>query len=316
MVQFSFIETRPPECARSKELRDAMQAYGEHPTAVTMQASFNQCAAALPTSCARSKRRTTILTTLPRNRRSPAWEKSRSVEVAGDIQPERYCPIRWNSAQAYRAIHPAGNRGLKGIDGVRRNIRMMDKLHWRGGSLHQRRAGSRVGTDSPSSTPFTTSPARPISLALNAAIKQPAPATGPGVLPWWPTKCASWPEALQRLGAEEVTNIITGPGVRVRAEVTGSMQVMVERVADGRQVANRTVEVIRRHSCGNQRPREQPHSINEQLNGWPGRPLAEKRTLEALFATLHESGSKSRHRRHRRNDLRGERAAQPDHGRL
>lgn len=73
--------------------------------------------------------------------------------------------------------------------------------------------------------------------------------------------------------------------------VTGSMQNVVEQVADGRQVANRTVEVIEGMVQEISAAAEGSRAIGEEQPD-PGELnwAAATHTLEALFATLHESG--------------------------
>jgi methyl-accepting chemotaxis protein len=91
--------------------------------------------------------------------------------------------------------------------------------------------------------------------------------------------------------AEEVAVIIGGLNARV-LEVTGSMQTVVDGVAASRNVANETVgvieEMVREIAVAAEGSREIGSASQAQVSEL-GRLEA---TLEALFATLHESGSK------------------------
>jgi methyl-accepting chemotaxis protein len=91
--------------------------------------------------------------------------------------------------------------------------------------------------------------------------------------------------------AEEVAVIIGGLNARV-LEVTGSMQTVVDGVAASRNVANETVgvieEMVREITVAAEGSREIGSASQAQVSEL-GRLES---TLEALFATLHESGSK------------------------
>jgi methyl-accepting chemotaxis protein len=91
--------------------------------------------------------------------------------------------------------------------------------------------------------------------------------------------------------AEEVAVIIGGLNARVR-EVTGSMQTVVDRVAASRNVANETVNVIEEMVSEITVAAEGSREIGAASQSQVSELGRLEGTLEALFATLHESGSK------------------------
>jgi methyl-accepting chemotaxis protein len=221
-------------------------------------------------------------------------EESRSAEVnqatrslndiAGQVQSRAETAI---SQSMQLETH-----GRQGIASVQRNIQEMEEM------------SAGVATASTSISELETEAARIDAiigtikeiagqtnlLALNAAIEAArAGEQGRGF--------AVVADEVRKLAerstnsAEEVAVIIGGLNARVR-EVTGSMQTVVDRVAASRNVANETVsvieEMVREIAVAAEGSREIGASSQSQVSEL-GRLES---TLEALFATLHESGSK------------------------
>ncbi len=221
-------------------------------------------------------------------------EESRSAEVNAATNSlnriAQQVSSHADSAMAQSAQLEA--RGREGIASVQRNIREMEET-----SAGVATASTRIGDlateaariDSIIST-IKEIAAQTNLLALNAAIEAArAGEQGRGF--------AVVADEVRKLAerstnsAEEVAIIIGGLNIQVR-DVTDSMKAVVDRVAASRQVAGETVEVIkemvREISVAAEGSREIGSASQVQVD-----ELARlESTLEALFATLHESGSK------------------------
>lgn len=221
-------------------------------------------------------------------------EESRSAEVNAATnslnQIAQQVSSHADSAMTQSAQLEA--RGREGIASVQRNIQEMEET------------SAGVATASTRISDLATEAARIDSiistikeiagqtnlLALNAAIEAArAGEQGRGF--------AVVADEVRKLAerstnsAEEVAVIIGGLNTQVR-DVTDSMKAVVNRVAASRQVAGETVEVIeemvREISVAAESSREIGSASQVQVE-----ELARlESTLEALFATLHESGSK------------------------
>jgi methyl-accepting chemotaxis protein len=221
-------------------------------------------------------------------------EESRSAEVSAAMnalnQIAQQVSSHADSAMAQSTQLEA--RGREGIASVQRNIREMEET-----SAGVATASTRIGE-------LATEAARIDSiinaikeiagqtnlLALNAAIEAArAGEQGRGF--------AVVADEVRKLAerstnsAEEVAVIIGGLNTQVR-DVTDSMKAVVDRVAASRQVAGETVgvieEMVREISVAAEGSREIGGASRTQVDEL----VRLESTLEALFATLHESGSK------------------------
>jgi methyl-accepting chemotaxis protein len=221
-------------------------------------------------------------------------EESRSAEVntATHALNEIARQVRTRAETAMEQSTHLETRGHEGIDSVRRNIQEMEET------------AAGVATASTSIGELEAESARIDAiigtikeiagqtnlLALNAAIEAArAGEQGRGF--------AVVADEVRKLAerssnsAQEVAVIIGDLNARVR-EVTGSMQTVVDRVATSRHVADETVGVIEEMVREIAVAAEGSREIGAASQTQAGELARLETTLEALFATLHESGSK------------------------
>lgn len=221
-------------------------------------------------------------------------EESRSAEVNAATnslnQIAQQVSSHADSAMAQSAQLEA--RGREGIASVQRNIREMEET-----SAGVATASTRIGELATEAARIDSiiSAIKEIAgqtnlLALNAAIEAArAGEQGRGF--------AVVADEVRKLAersnnsAEEVAVIIGGLNTQVR-DVTDSMRAVVDRVAASRQVAGETVavieEMVREISVAAESSREIGSASQVQVDEL----TRLETTLDALFATLHESGSK------------------------
>ncbi len=221
-------------------------------------------------------------------------EESRSAEVSSATSAlndiARQVQEHADSAMAQSA--QLEERGRSGIDSVRHNIAVMEET-----SVGVAAASNSIGELESEAARIDAiiSTIKDIAgqtnlLALNAAIEAArAGESGRGfaVVADEVGKLAE----RSNTSAEEVAVIIGDLNARVK-QVTGSMQTVVEQVADSRQVADETVAVIENMVGEISTVAESSREIGRASQGQVGELSRLEQTLEALFATLHESGSK------------------------
>lgn len=221
-------------------------------------------------------------------------EESRSAEVrtvTGNLSDI----ARQVQERAGKAIDQSArleHQGRAGIDSVRHNIAVMEET------------SAGVATAADSIGKLEGEAARIVAiigtikeiagqtnlLALNAAIEAArAGEAGRGfsVVADEVRKLAERSNA----SAEEVAVIINDLNARVQ-QVTGAMQLVVERVADSRRVADETVAVIEDMVGEISVATEGSREIGSASQGQVSELTRLDNTLDALFATLRESGTK------------------------
>ena len=221
-------------------------------------------------------------------------EESRSAEVSTATRAlnDTAQQVQQHADSAIAQSAALESRGRAGIASVRHNIEVMEEtstgVAQASSSISQLeseagRIGAIIGT-------IKEIAGQTNLLALNAAIEAArAGESGRGF--------AVVADEVRKLAerssssAEEITVIIGDLNTRVN-QVTGCMQTVVDRVADSRKVADETVAVIEEMvgeiSIAAGGSREIGEASGTQLNELARLEV----TLEALFATLHESGSK------------------------
>lgn len=221
-------------------------------------------------------------------------EESRSAEVrtvTGNLS-DIACQVQERAGKAIDQSARLEHQGRAGIDSVRHNIAVMEET------------SAGVATAADSIGKLEGEAARIVAiigtikeiagqtnlLALNAAIEAArAGEAGRGfsVVADEVRKLAERSNA----SAEEVAVIINDLNARVQ-QVTGAMQLVVERVADSRRVADETVAVIEDMVGEISVATEGSREIGSASQGQVSELTRLDNTLDALFATLRESGTK------------------------
>ena len=221
-------------------------------------------------------------------------EESRSAEVrsvTGNLS-DIACQVQERAGKAIDQSAQLETRGRAGIDSVRHNIAVMEET------------SAGVASAAESISKLESEAARIVAiigtikeiagqtnlLALNAAIEAArAGESGRGfaVVADEVRKLAE----RSTMSAEEVAAIIGDLNARVQ-QVTGSMQLVVDRVADSRKVADETVAVIEEMVGEIAVAAEGSREIGSASQGQVSELSRLDNTLDALFATLRESGTK------------------------